>query len=87
MNNLELDVILFQRATQIMGTRWLSATKVASPDPICKVMSAMMAGEESKRRHPQRWSSGSRCWEAVVHKITEKEAFEREHQFCRASRV
>ena len=35
-------------------TRWLSATKVACLKSIREVMSAMMAREESKRRHPQK---------------------------------
>ena len=46
VNNLELDVALFQRATpQIMGDKWSSATEGVSPNPVPEVMIAMTAGE------------------------------------------
>ena len=62
MNKLELGVALFQWAMQILGTEVLSVTKVTSPDPVRKVISDMIAGEELKGRHTQRWSANSRRW-------------------------
>ena len=57
---MELGMALFQWATQIMGAKGSSVTKVTSPGPVHKVISTMMAEEESKGIHSQRLSANSR---------------------------
>ena len=82
MINLELAEALFQRATQIMGTRWLSATKVASPNPIREVMGAMRLEKNQKEDTHIGWSSGSRCWRPLSTRSRRRRCLSRSIDFA-----